>query len=105
MHVQKIVKKNRTCNKALNDLQIVKKNRKCKQGFKCVKTDKIIFYSKLAKAAYSKQQQPIQRRLLAQVKRIKWTFLMQNIESLRGGLLKKNGIFLRKKGSAMVFLL
>ena len=48
MHVQKIVKKNRTC----------------KHGFKqladqpdlaqTAKTDKIISYSKLAKAAYSK---------------------------------------------------
>ena len=63
MHVQKIVKKNRTCNKALNDLQIVKKNRKCKQGFKCVKTDKIIFYSKLAKAAYSKHAAAYSKQL------------------------------------------
>ena len=33
MHVQKIIKKHRTCNTALNDLQIVKKNHPCKQGF------------------------------------------------------------------------
>ena len=55
-------------NTALNDLQI---NLTCSAA----KTDKIISYSKLSKAAYSKQQQPIQSSLLAQVKRIKWTFL------------------------------
>ena len=82
MHVQEIVKKNRMCNTALNDLRIVKKNHPCKQDFKglaetcsAANTDKIISYSKFAKAAYSKQQQPIQSSLLAQVKRIKWTFL------------------------------
>ena len=79
MHVQKIVKKNCTCNTALYDLQIVKEsahvNKALNRLAQLLKTDKIIFYSKLAKTAYSKQQQPIQSSLLAQVKRIKWTFL------------------------------
>ena len=65
-----------------------------------VKTDKIIFYSKLAKAAYSKHAAAYSNQLNL----LKVDVHSQDMHKKpRGGLLKKNGIFLRKKGSAILF--